>query len=175
MIDITVSQSSPNKQGSSNTLAGYFIKGAQETGHEVHVLDVARMKIQPCVACFKGKDGHCVIKDDISQVERVLSGSGMVVYVTPIYFYDMSAQLKLVVDRLHCFYGSLAGKESLLLATSHRSDDEVMSYLRFIYTGLAKYLGYEDLGTILAGGCEGPQSIHESTYAAQAYQLGVSL
>lgn len=175
-MKIVVLESSPNKNGASNTLAGYFIEGAKEVGHTVCVLDVARMNIHPCVSCYRGKEsGCCVLKDDMKQVERELLSADMVVYVTPVYFYDMSAQLKLVIDRLHCFYANLSGKKSLLLATAWRGDDEVMFYLKSLYNGLARYLGYENLGVVMAKGCGNPDTIHNSPYAKEAYQLGKSI
>lgn len=176
-MEIVVLESSPHKNGASNTLADYFIKGAVESGHTVRVLDVAHMNIKPCLGCFSGKnEGHCTThKDDMYQVEQALAKTDMIVYVTPVYFYDMSAQLKLVVDRLHCIYGKLSGKKSLLLATAWRRDDEVMSYLRNLYTGLAEYLRYENLGVIMAKGCGSPETIHGSRYAEEAYQLGKNL
>ena len=176
-MNIVLLESSPHKCGASNTLADYFIKGAREAGHTVCVLDVAHMNIKPCVGCFAGKNtGHCIgHDDDMCQVEQALAETDMVVYVTPVYFYDMSAQLKLVIDRLHCFYANLPGKKSLLLATAWRQDDEVMSYLRNLYNGMAEYLRYENVGTVMAKGCGSPESIHASRYAEEAYQLGKNL
>ena len=119
--------------------------------------------------------GHCVFLDDMSVVEQEIYGADMVVYVTPIYFYDMSAQLKIVMDRMHCCYSNLRGKRSPLLATAYRSDDEVMYYLDTLYRGLAQFLRYQDLGTIMAKGCGSPELVHDSRYAKQAYELGKSL
>lgn len=175
-MKIAVLESSPNRNGASNTLAGYFIRGAEEAGHTVCVLDVAHMKLHPCVGCYQGKkSGGCVLKDDMQKVELELLSADMVVYVTPVYFYDMSAQLKLVIDRLHCFYSNLPGKKSLLLATAWRGDDEVMFYLKSLYNALAQYLGYENLGTIMAKGCGSPELINSSPFAKEAYQLGKSI
>lgn len=175
-MKIVVLESSPHQNGASNTLAGYFIKGAEETGHAVHVLDVAHMKAQPCIGCFRGKQlGHCVLPDDMRTVEQEICDADMVVYVTPVYFYDMSAQLKIVMDRMHCCYTNLAGKKSLLLATANRDDDEVMCYLDSLYEGLARYLFYDNHGTILAKGCGSAELVHGSIYAEQAYESGKSL
>lgn len=175
-MKIVVLESSPNRNGASNTLAGYFIKGAEEAEHIVRVLDVAHMGIRPCTGCYRGKRmGHCVLPDDMRTVEKEIYDANMVVYVTPIYFYDMSAQLKIVMDRMHCCYSNLRGKRSLLLATAYRSDDEVMYYLDTLYRGLARFLHYQDLGTIMAKGCGNPELVHDSSYAKQAYELGKSL
>ncbi len=176
-MKIVILESSPHKNGASNTLASYFIKGAEEAGHIVTVLDVAQMNLRPCSACYVSRNTeHCTsIHDDIHLVEEALSGADMVVYVTPVYFYDMSAQLKTVIDRLHCFYAKLQGMKSLLLATAWRTDDEVMSYLENLYEGLARYLKYQNLGAIMAKGCGSAETIHQSKYARRAYELGRSL
>ena len=176
-MEIVVLESSPHKNGASNTLADYFIKGAEESGNTVRVMDVAHMDIKPCMGCFAGKkEGYCIAhKDDMYQIEQALAKTDMIVYVTPVYFYDMSAQLKLVVDRLHCIYGKLSGKKSLLLATAWRQDDEVMTYLRNLYIGMAEYLRYENLGAIMAKGCGSPETVHGSWDAEEAYQLGKNL
>lgn len=173
-MNITVLESSPHKTGASNTLADYFIKGAEEAGHNIHILDVGHMDIHPCKGCYRGKDtGRCLFRnDDVYKIEQELIDTDMIVYVTPVYFYDMSAQLKLLVDRLHCFYKHLMGKKSLLIATAWRSDDEVMTYLRNLYHGIADYLHYENSGAIMAKGCGSPEAVHQSLYAAKAYELG---
>lgn len=174
--NIAVLESSPHKNGASNTLADFFIRGAIEAGHTVQVIDVARLNIRPCQGCYQGKaGGHCILRDDMRQVEDALTSTDLVVYVTPIYFYGMSAQLKIVVDRLHCFYAKLRGKKSLLLATAWRTDDQVMIYLKSLYMGLVEYLGYQSLGTIMDRGCGSPETIRDSPYAVQAYNLGKSL
>ena len=173
---IVVLESSPHQNGASNTLATFFIRGAQEAGHTVEILDVAHMDLNPCIGCFRGKNvGHCVVRDDMRHIEQALATADLMVWVTPVYFYDMSAQLKIVIDRLHCFYGNLPGKKLLLLATAWREDEEVMAYLEGLYHALADYLGCQDLGAILARGCGSPETICASQYAAQAYQMGKNI
>lgn len=48
-MKITVLQGSPHKNGSSNLLSEQFIKGAEENGHEITVLDAAHMNLHPCI------------------------------------------------------------------------------------------------------------------------------
>ena len=68
-MKITVLQGSPHKNGSSNFLAEQFIKGAEENGHRVTVLDAAHMDLHPCIGCGKcGMNGICVHKDDNSKI-----------------------------------------------------------------------------------------------------------
>lgn len=175
-MKITVLGSSPHKNGASNTLAGYFIKGAQEAGHTVIVIDVAHTKMEPCRGCYVGeKMQRCVIYDDFSRIEAELENSDMIVYVTPVYYYLMAAPLKAVIDRLHCFEPKLHGMKSLLIVTAHRSDDQVVQYLQDFYKGLVDYLEYDDKGTIMAKGCYDTETVQNSLYAQRAYLLGKSL
>lgn len=86
-------------------------------------------------------------------MEAALEDAGMIVYVTPVYYYLMAAPMKTAVDRLHCFSPKLHGKKSLLIATAWRADDRVMKYLKAWYEGLTEYLEYDSQGAILAKGC----------------------
>ncbi len=110
-MKILVLEGSPHKKGSSNTLAEQFIKGAEEVGHNVKVLDVAHMNIHPCQGCDAcGIRGSCVQNDDMQIVEQKMRSADMVAFVSPIYYFGMSAQLKLVIDRFYSFNSSISGK-----------------------------------------------------------------
>lgn len=111
-MKITVLQGSPHKNGSSNLLSEQFIKGAEENGHEITVLDAAHMNLHPCIGCGKcGMNGTCVHKDDNSKIRDSLLTTDMVVFVTPIYYFGMSAQLKTVIDRFYSYTTQLSGKK----------------------------------------------------------------
>lgn len=175
-MKIVILESSPNRKGASNTLAGAFIQGAKEAGHEAYVFDTAHMKFSPCTGCYLGHDRRkCVLKDEFEQVEDALEKADMIVYVTPVYYYLMAAPLKAAVDRLHCFSPKLHGKKSLLIATAWREDDGVMQYLKAWYEGLAQYLEYDSRGAILAKGCGNTETVVNSPYFETAYQMGKNL
>lgn len=90
-----VLEGSPNQHGSSNMLADNFIRGAEEAGHTVKVIDAAHADIHPCIGCIHcGYEGPCVQKDDVEKFRQ-----DMMVFVTPLYYYGMSAQLKILIDR----------------------------------------------------------------------------
>lgn len=48
-MKIVILEGGPHKQGASNTLADSFIKGAKDAGHEVTILDLPRMNLNPCL------------------------------------------------------------------------------------------------------------------------------
>lgn len=65
-MKIVVLEGSPNKKGSSNLLADEFIRGAEEAGHMVEIIDAADAHLHPCIGCVRcGYEGPCVQKDDM--------------------------------------------------------------------------------------------------------------
>ena len=93
-MKILVITGSPRKNGNSTTLAEHFIRGAQETGHQVVRFDAAFQTVHPCIACNKcGMNGPCVFQDDFEIVRKGIVDSGMVVFATPMYYFGISAQI----------------------------------------------------------------------------------
>ena len=70
-MKIIVLEGSPNQHGSSNMLADNFIRGAEEAGHTVKVIDAAHADIHPCIGCIHcGYEGPCVQKDDVEKFRQ---------------------------------------------------------------------------------------------------------
>jgi len=93
-MKILVLESSGNKNGSSNMLAGEFIRGAKEAGHEVTEFDVFSADIRPCIGCNHcGMAGPCVQKDDYeTKLKGMIRKTDMIVFVMPVYYYNQPAQ-----------------------------------------------------------------------------------
>ena len=101
-MKILVVYGSPHKKGSSYLLANEFIKGVQENHHEVTVFDVAHHHIAPCLGCDHcGMNGPCIQNDDMSQLRKDMLDHDMIVFVTPLYYFGISAQLKAAIDRIY--------------------------------------------------------------------------
>ena len=95
-MKITVLNGSPRKQNTT-AMAEAFAEGARAAGHEVEVLQVGKMKINGCLACeyCHGKGaGQCVQKDDMEKVMPAYKDCDMIVFASPIYYFDMTAQLR---------------------------------------------------------------------------------
>lgn len=89
---IVVLEGSPNKKGSSNLLADEFIRGAKEVGHTIEVIDAAHANLHPCAGCVHcGYEGPCVQKDNMELFQKQILSADMLVFVTPLYYYGMSA------------------------------------------------------------------------------------
>lgn len=177
-MKIVVLEGSPNKHGSSNLLAEEFIRGAQEAGHAVEIIDAAHANLRPCTGCVRcGYEGPCVQKDDMEKFRRQILNADMMVFVTPLYYYGMSAQLKILVDRFCAINSSIPHKQmkSALLAVAWNADDWTFEALEVHYKTLVRYLDLDDKGMILGKGCGTPSMTARSHYPKLAYELGRSL
>ena len=140
--------------------------------------DVAHADIHPCTGCVHcGYEGPCVQKDDVEGIRRQLLAADMVVFVTPLYYYGMSAQLKTMVDRFCAFNSSLQAKhlKSALLAAAWNSDTWTFAALEAHYQTLVRYLNLQDMGMVLGTGYGTPAMTARSPFPQAAYRLGRQL
>ena len=177
-MKIVLLEGSPNKNGSSNTLANAFIEGAKEAGHGVDVIDAAHANIHPCTGCIHcGYEGPCVQKDDVDDIRARVLAADMMVFVTPLYDYGMSAQLKTLVDRFCAFNSSIQRKhmKSAMIAAAWNADGWTFEALEAHYKTLVRYLNLKDMGAVWGKGCGTPSMTKRSRYVQQAYELGKNL
>ncbi|WP_308771640.1 flavodoxin family protein [uncultured Bilophila sp.] len=101
-MKIVVLTGSPHRQGTSALLADEFIAGAVSKGHAIVRFDTAFEKVGPCRACYHcdRHDGECIQKDAMRKILPEILSADMIVLVTPLYYFNMTAQLKTVLDRL---------------------------------------------------------------------------
>jgi multimeric flavodoxin WrbA len=95
---------SPRKEGNSATLAGQVREGAQAKGAVVETVYLNGLNIKPCQGCLNcQKDGStgCAINDDMNQLYPLLREANSIVIATPIYWFNMSAQTKIFIDRVY--------------------------------------------------------------------------
>ena len=174
-VNIVVLEGSPNQHSSSNMLTEEFIRGAKEAGHKVKVIDAAHANLHPCTGCVHcGYEGPCVQKDDMEQFRKLILGADMMVFVTPLYYYGMSAQLKTLVDRFCAINSSITRKhmKSALISVAWNADNWTFEALEVHYRTLVRYLDLDDQRTILGKGCGTPAMTKRSGYPEKAYELG---
>lgn len=177
-MKIIVLEGSPNKEGSSNLLAERFIAGAKETGHDVRVIDTAHADIKPCTGCVAcGYEGLCVQKDEVQRIRKSILEADMMVFVTPLYYYGMTAQMKTLIDRFCAFNSSINRKhmKSALLTVAWNADNWTFDALEAHYDTLVKYLNMQDMGKVLGRGCGTVSMTNHTKYPELAYQLGKKL
>ena len=153
-MKITVLNGSPRKQNTA-AMVDAFAEGAKAAGHEVEVLQVGRMKINGCLACeyCHGKgEGKCVQKDDMEKVMPAYKDCDMVVFASPIYYFDVTAQLSAAIQRVYAIgKPPKAVKAALLLSSASPNPFEGAIAT---YKTMVGFMGLEDAGIITAAGAE---------------------
>ncbi|MDD4953207.1 MAG: flavodoxin family protein [Desulfovibrionaceae bacterium] len=96
---------SPRKNGNSATLARRFCETARGLGAEVSEVFLNGLDYRGCQACFscKGKTEVCARKDGLSPVLQAVAGCDVLVMASPVYYGEISSQLKAFVDRTFSF------------------------------------------------------------------------
>ena len=178
-MKIVVINSSPHSESESTSryLAQKFIDGAKSAGHEIFTFDAANEETHPCRGCNHcGMDGDCIFNDAISQklMPKMLEAD-LLVLVTPLYYFGMSAQLKIIVDRFYSRTTKLNGKKSIFMATAWNTADWTMEALKNHYETLVRYMNWEDVGQVWATGCGYRQAVESSNFGDAAYKIGASL
>jgi len=178
-MKIVVINSSPHSDSESTSkyLAARFVDGAKSSGHEIFVFDAAKEDIHPCQGCDKcGMDGPCIFKDAIENtlMPKMLEAD-LIVLVTPLYYFGMSAQLKIIVDRFYSRTGKLHGKKSIMMSTAYNSADWTMEALMNHYNTLVRYMEWTDVGQVWATGCGARSLVERSEFADVAYKIGTNL
>jgi multimeric flavodoxin WrbA len=93
---------SPRKGGNTEILVREVLEGAKESGADIELLKIYEMKIAPCDGCTTcHNSGECRIKDDMQKVYQKLLAADGIILGSPVYFWSVSAQAKLFMDRTY--------------------------------------------------------------------------
>jgi multimeric flavodoxin WrbA len=106
-LKIVAFHGSPRKDGNTELLLREVLKGIEDfaTGHEVHLFRLNEMKLSPCQNCGGcEKTGICVIKDDMTEIYEAIRGADRIIIASPIFFFALSAQVKILIDRCQAFW-----------------------------------------------------------------------
>lgn len=178
---IVILNGSPRKSGNTSALVKAFTKGAQSAGHTVTEFFLDSMDIHGCKGCFGGhssKECPCVQCDDMVKVYPAVRDSDVVVLASPLYYWNMSGQLRTAMDRLFALEegdGNLLrgnGRASALLmaAEGHGFEDAAL-----YYDHLMEHLRWKNLGKVLCGGVMDVGDIQGRTELDDAHELGRSI
>ncbi|MGC9324174.1 MAG: flavodoxin family protein [Desulfomonilia bacterium] len=106
MKKVLVILGSPRKKGNSAILAQKIAKGARSAGATVETLYLHGMNIEFCTSCYKCQRPNskgCVIDDDMQQIYQAMLEADAWVIASPVYWFTMSAQIKIWMDRCLAF------------------------------------------------------------------------
>lgn len=175
MKKILIISTSPRKGGNSDTLAEEFAKGALEAGHEVEKVELYNKAVgfcRGCLACQKTK--RCVIHDDADTIAQKMRGADVLVFATPIYYYEMCGQMKTMLDRSNPLYLSdYAFRNIYLLAAAADSDPSAIDgAVKGLEGWIACFEKARLAGMVFAGGVDAAGAVQGHKALREAHDLG---
>lgn len=171
---------STSLRGGSNSemLAKSFAKGAEEAGNAVTFISLKNKKIGFCIGCLSCQEkGSCAIKDDAIAIEQEVLNADVVAFSTPIYYYEMSGQMKTLLDRMNSLYTKDYKFRDIYMLSVAAEDEE--STPKRAESGLQGWIdcfeNAELKGTIFCGGMNDPADIDGNNKLNGAYEMGKNI
>lgn len=166
MKNILMVQGGGRLGGNTAQLAGAFVRGAEEAGHQVQTISLIKTEVKGCMGCNACRYGKpCVIKDGFNDLVPAIKAADLIVFASPLYLWTVSSRIKAFIERFYCIaekdaapplgrYEKYPAKDCVLLMTAADNFfwtfEQAMSYYQF---ALVNYIGFTDKGALLAGGC----------------------
>lgn len=180
---ILILKGSPRAKGNSAVLAGQVMAGAEEAGAQVESIYLHGKNIQPCDACDVCQDGYegCIIEDDMQAIYPKVESAKVIVIASPVYWFTISAQTKLCIDRWYAFggddYRALRGKRLGLVLVYGDTDLYTSGGINAIHTfeSMARYLEMEIAGMVYGTAWQLGEAAENPELLERAYQLGAEL
>lgn len=176
MKKVIVISTSLRVGSNSDMLADKFTEGALHAGHDVEKISLAGKNISFCRGCLAcQKLGRCVIDDDANDIMQKVLNADVVVWATPIYYYEMSGQMKVMIDRMNAMYPlDYKFRDVYLLTTAAENEPEVPKRAESGLTGWTDcYPKCRLAGTLFCGGVDAPHTIEGNEKLQAAYEMGL--
>lgn len=178
MKKVLIISSSLRPGSNSEALAEAFARGAREAGNEAEMVSLRGKNIGFCRGCLAcQKQLRCVISDDADAICAKAVHADVLVFATPIYYYEMSGQLKTLLDRLNPLFPSDYAFRDVYLLTA-AAEDESMVPKRAI-SGLEGWIACFErarlAGTVFMGGVTEAGEKPEHPALEEARRMGRSI
>ena len=181
---IVVVLGSPRKNGNSATLAKRVIAGAEAAGAAVDSFYLHEMDIRPCRACDSCQEEiakDCVVDDDMQRIYPGLRRADALVIASPIYWFNVSAQTKLFIDRCYALGSpqghALAGKRIGIVLTYADADPFVSGAVNAIraFQDAFNFIGARIVGLVYGSAWKAGEIQSNQPLMDKAYALGEKL
>jgi multimeric flavodoxin WrbA len=182
---VLLAMGSPRKKGNSATLAKRVAAGAKSVGAKVESFYLHGMNISPCRGCDscrqEGSKG-CVINDDMQVLYPKLQGSDAIVIASPVYWFHVSAQTKLFMDRWYALGGArefaaFSGKNVGIILTYGDVDPFFSGAVNALRTfqDAFNYVGARIVGMVYGSASAAGEVEQNRDLMGRAYELGKEL
>ena len=144
-VKILVLNGSPRK-GNSVTAINAFAEGAKAK-NEVEIVDTYKLNVSPCMACGACQcTNGCAMSDDSNLIADKAVNSDMIVFVSPVYWWGITAQLKMILDKFYCRGTKLKNKKiGVIIVGASPVEEEQYALIRGQFKCISEYLEWDIL------------------------------
>ncbi len=106
-MNIRIFLGSPRKNGNTHLLAEAVIQGIrlENPRARIETIHLPQLDIHPCIGCGTcEREGHCIFEDDMQALYEKITKAHRIVIASPIYFYAVTAQTKVFIDRCQALW-----------------------------------------------------------------------
>ena len=185
MKKIAMIRSSPHQNGNTNLLADAFIAGAKQTRNEIIDVNLSKENIKYCQGCYGTsssrsctKTGICWQTDIMNILLESIRQCDVIVFATPVYFYSVSGQLKVFLDRTVPLYGQQYNFSGIyiLSASESCSKSAMDGVIKDIEGWMTCFPGTKLAGVIYGTGILSPGAVKsQRKLLDDATQMGQSI
>lgn len=179
MSNILVISTSLRPRSNSDILTERLVAGARDADHQVEEISLKGKELKYCIGCLAcQKTQRCVQKDDALWIADKMKDADTLVFSTPIYYYEMSGQMKTLLDRMNPLYSSdYRFRRVYMLSVA--AEDETYTPEKAV-SGLEGWVDCFEkaklCGSLFVGGLNGPGEASANAEALEkAYQFGKNL
>jgi multimeric flavodoxin WrbA len=175
---------SPRKKGNSATLAAKVAEAAVADGADVEIVYLNGLKIKPCQGCEKCQQESsvgCAIEDEMTQLYSKLQEADTIVVASPIYWFNISAQTKIFIDRLYAVgvghKNIFKGKNFAIILSFADPDPFVSGAVNALrsFQDICRYLGANIEGMVYGSASDAGEIKEKQDVMEKAILLGKHL
>lgn len=167
---------SPRDQGNSSTMAKHFCVTAEQFGGKIKVFGLNKLEYKGCQGCMACKTNFdkCVLQDDLTEVLDEVANADVVVLSSPVYFWDVSSQLKSFLDRTYSYLVPdfhtnpvksrlKPGKKLVLILAQGQPDESLFTNIFPKFDYFFRMFGFSETHLIRACGVRLPGEVSTRT------------
>ncbi len=179
---------SPRAKSNSSTVAKRFMEIAEKSGAETKTFVLNKLKFRGCQACMtcKTKLEKCVLKDDLAEVLDSVAEADVLVMATPVYYGDISAQLKMFVDRTFSYLTPDfhtnpnrsrldPGKKLVFIQSQGQADAKMFCDIYPKYKGFFQWYGFEGNEQILILDGNNPKAVDADEVVKKTEEIAAKI
>jgi multimeric flavodoxin WrbA len=186
-VKIVVFRGSPRRGGNTDILLSETLR-AISSGNEVILFTLNDMNIRPCQNCGGcDETGTCVVRDEMDKIYPAIREADRIVVASPIFFFGLSAQTKIMVDRCQAFWcekyllkktipSGLYGRKGLLLLVGGMKKDTGIQCAGATATAFFRSISVQEHETLSYLSTDRKGAISDNPKALKdAYEAGIKL